>query len=271
MPPGRLALEWTACCLYSYEATNPGCSFTLSEDTRMQKGRQQSPKGILDQEREAAAMISRVSTEVLGSRLRRARTHQGLSVRDVASRASLSKTSVVRLEQGHKALPLTVVKVCEVLGVHLAGITDPTASNTGVAAIHQREDDRWYDMTDFGAGPLGGLERPLTPAERKRFAKGGTAVALLLLKSRLAAGRMLPVVLELYRTSPTRSHAGEEFVYVLSGRAKLHIGGTDHTLSEGEAITFWSGEEHSYAPAPDSPTMPVRLLSLRIDEKKPQT
>ncbi|HEV3237896.1 MAG TPA: XRE family transcriptional regulator [Gemmataceae bacterium] len=234
----------------------------------MDKRRRRPFEDILDQERGAAEMMSRVPAAVLGLRLRRARTRQGLSIRDVASRASLSKTSVVRLEQGHRAYPLTVIKVCAALGLHLAGIVDPKTSSAAPVAVHHEEDDRWYDMTDFGAGPLGGLERPLTPAERKRFAENGAAVALLLLKSRLGAGRLLPTVLELYRASPPRSHAGEEFVYVLRGKAKLCIGGTVHTLAEGEAITFWSEEEHSYAPAGDSRTIPVRLLSLRIDEKR---
>ncbi|OWK46950.1 hypothetical protein FRUB_00649 [Fimbriiglobus ruber] len=213
-------------------------------------------------------MMSRVPAGVLGLRLRRARTLQGLSVRDVASRASLSKTSVVRLEQGHDVHPLTVVKVCAVLGLHLAGITGSQAAGDAAATAHHKADDRWYDMTDFGAGPLGGVERPLTPAERKSCAEGGTAVALLLLKSRLTTGRLLPTVLELYSASPTRSHAGEEFVYVLCGKLTLCIEGVVHTLSEGEAMTFWSEEEHSYAPAPDSPTMPVQVLSVRIDEKR---
>jgi transcriptional regulator with XRE-family HTH domain len=234
----------------------------------MRKRSQQPHKGILDQEREAAEMLSRVPPGVLGLRLRRARIRQGLSVRDVASRASLSKTSVVRLEQGHKAYPLTVVKVCAVLGLHLAGITDPQAGGDAAAAVHHEEDDRWYDMTDFGAGPLGGLERPLSPAERKRFAEKGTAVALLLLKSRLANGRLLPTVLELYGASLARSHAGEEFVYVLRGKATICVGGTAYALSEGEAMTFWSEEEHTYAPASDSPALPVRVLSVRIDEKR---
>jgi transcriptional regulator with XRE-family HTH domain len=234
----------------------------------MHKRLHRQSQGILEQEREAAEMMARVPAAVLGLRLRRARIRQGLSVRDVASRGSLSKTSVVRLEQGHKAYPLTVVKVCAVLGLHLAGITDAKGSSDGAAAVHHHEDDRWYDMIDFGAGPLGGLDRPLRQAERKRFAKEGPSVAVLLLKNRLATGRLLPTVLEIYRASPPRSHAGEEFVYVLQGKASLCIGGTVHTLSEGEAITFWSEEEHTYAPAADSPAMPVRLLSLRIDEKR---
>ncbi|QJW96823.1 hypothetical protein FTUN_4383 [Frigoriglobus tundricola] len=79
-------------------------------------------------------------------------------------------------------------------------------------ASHHGADDRWYDLTDFGAGTLGGLDRPLTPKERNRFAERGTAVALLLLKSRLESGHLLPAVLELYRGSPPRSHDGEEFV-----------------------------------------------------------
>jgi hypothetical protein len=36
-------------------------------------------------------------------------------------------------------------------------------------------------------------------------------------------------------------------------------------LQKGEAVTFWSAEQHSYAPA-EGVELPALLLSVRIDD-----
>ena len=86
----------------------------------------------------------------------------------------------------------------------------------------------------------------------------------MILKSRLEDGNILPTVIELYQPSERRSHPGEEMVYVLNGRAEISVGSETFTLDEGESATFWSAEEHSYAPAAGA-ELPVRVLSVRID------
>ena len=218
----------------------------------------------------AADLIAQVKPAVLGARLRRARVRQGLSVRSLAENAGISKTSIVSIESGHAAHANTVIKVCSALGLHLAGLCEPTLKRTPPIAIHRSVDDRWFDMTDFGAGPLGGKDRPLTAKERAAFAKG-SAVPLLFLRSRLDRGRLLPVVIELFAESPVRSHPGEEFVYVLKGALQIRVAGEAYLLHQNESVTFWSAEEHSYAPAPGYKSLPVRILSLRIDDSDSQS
>lgn len=188
----------------------------------------------------------------------------GLSIRDLAEAANVSKNSIVRLEQGGMPQAMTVVKICAALGVHVASIAKPSKSGPEIVAIHRHGDDRWYDLTDFSAGPV--ADRPLDEGERCELVRAGMKVPLLILKSRLETGRILPTVIELYQESEKRSHAGEEMVYVLKGTARIEVGPESFDLAEGESATFWSAEAHSYAPAEGS-DMPVRVLSIRVDDR----
>jgi quercetin dioxygenase-like cupin family protein/DNA-binding XRE family transcriptional regulator len=187
----------------------------------------------------------------------------GLSIRDLAATAEVSKNSVVRVEQGGTPQPTTILKLCAALGIHVASLAKPP-SDAHSMAIHRHEDDRWYDLTDFGAGPL--ADRPLSSEERREFVGAGAQVPLLILKNRLETGRLLPTVIELYQESERRSHPGEEMAYVLEGTARILVGDEEVVLQAGECVTFWSAEEHAYAPAGGSP-LPVRVLSIRIDDR----
>ena len=212
----------------------------------------------------AQDLLAGLGPAVVGQRLRRARQRQGLSVRDVAERAGMSKTSVVRLEAGGPVRPSTVVRVCAALGLHverLAGLSD---EGVGPVSVHRASDDRWVDMANAGGGPLLGADRSLSASERGRAASEGVAVPLCLMRSRLPGGRVLPTVLDVHAPSETRSHPGEEFVYVLSGRLRLEVGEHVVELAEGESATFWSAEPHRYLPASAEET-PARVLSVRVD------
>lgn len=217
-------------------------------------------ESLRDQERAIEKIVGSLPAAVVGGRLRRAREAQRLSVRDAAEAAGLSKTSVVRVEKGEEARPITILKLCAALGLHVERLAVP--EEAGSVAVHRREDDRWFDMVDFGAGPLGGESRPLSETERAAFARSGVRTPLLMLRSRLAQGKALPTVLELHAASEPRSHPGEEFVYVLAGRARIGVSGIDYVLEEGESMEFWGTEPHSYGPADDRP---ARVLSVRIN------
>ncbi|RYG38126.1 XRE family transcriptional regulator [bacterium] len=222
------------------------------------------PTDLLRQEREAEELLKAVPSEVVGARVRRARQRMGISIRDLAAAANVSKNSVVRLEQGGMPQPMTVVKLCAAMGVHVASIAKPAADESQIVAIHRHAEDRWFDLTDFGAGPA--EDRPLSEAERRDRVRKGLKVPLLILTNRLETGRLLPTVIELYQESEKRSHSGEEMVYVLKGTARINVGSESFDLDEGEAATFWSAEEHSYAPA-DGAKLPVRVLSVRTDDR----
>ncbi len=221
---------------------------------------------IRHQEQEAARVMASLTTEALGDRLRRARTRQGRSIRELADAAGLSKSSIVRLEQGGGTYPMTIVKVCAALGLHVARLRDPDGVGDDRMAVHRLSDDRWYDLTDFGSGPLGGVDRPLTEEERADLARHGVAVPIVVLASRLTDGQLISNVMELYAPSETREHPGEEFVYVLDGAAKITVGLAVVTLVRGESMVFRSVEPHTYAPVEGS-TLPARLLMVRLDDR----
>lgn len=221
---------------------------------------------IRQQEQEAARVMASLTAEALGDRLRRARMRQGRSIRDLADAAGLSKSSIVRLEQGGGTYPMTIVKVCAALGLHVARLRDSDSAGDDRLAVHHIGDDRWYDMVDFGAGALGGVDRPLTDAERKEFAAKGVAVQVVVLESRLSDGQLLSNIIEVHGPSVTREHPGEEFIYVLDGATNITVGDTTITLRSGESMVFRSEDPHVYAPA-DGATSPAKLLMVRFDAR----
>lgn len=202
--------------------------------------------------------LSPEARSLAGDRLRRTRAQQGLSIRELASLAGISKTSVVQAESGRTSRRSTYLKVAAAMGLHLEKLLEPARQERDSYAVHRRDDDVWYDLARFDQGPLG------ESIDLEELAREQAVVPLNILRSRLEHGRIKPTVLELYGPSPSRSHAGEEHVYVLQGTATVTVGESQVDLSEGESITFWSAEAHSYAPRPGSP-LPVRLLSVRVD------
>jgi transcriptional regulator with XRE-family HTH domain len=207
-------------------------------------------------------IIDRVGGPTIGARIRRLRMQTKMSIRDLAERADISKNSLLRVEQGQNTHAATVLKICEVLGLHVESLAEETDNQPPLAAVHRNSDDRWYDMVNFGAGTLGGQNRPLSPSEVAQFGKAGK-VPLNRILARLQNGRVFPTIIELHGDSPVRSHPGEEFVYVLVGNAVVTVNAQDYVLGEGESITFWSAENHSYRTA--EPGQAARILSVRVD------
>lgn len=202
-----------------------------------------------------------VELAVVGDRIRRIRIQMGLSVRDLAKLADLSKTSIVAIEQGKSFRMSTLLKVCTAMGLHVDGIIQTTPETEVPFAIHREKDDRWFDLADFAGGPVwtGALDQ----SGLSEIVENGCKSPLNILASRLSAGRVKPTIMELFEKSETRSHAGEEFVHVLRGSAKIVINDSEIVLAEGESVTFWSGEPHSYGPA--VPGSPAKIVSVRVD------
>lgn len=200
---------------------------------------------------------------IAGARMRRTRLQQKLSIRQLAELAKISKTSVVQVELGRTSRRSTYVKIAEVLGLHLDRLLEESTIDGRSYAVHHHEDDAWYDLANFSKGRLS-PEAHKNPEVRAELHRIQNVSPLNILSSRLEQGRIKPTIIEVFSESPKRWHAGEEHVYVLKGRAVISVGSDAIELSEGESITFWSAEPHSYAPA-EGAKLPVRLLSVRVD------
>src|SRR4051812_37284643 len=96
---------------------------------------------LLRREEVAKEILRKVPSTLVGARLKRARQRMGLSIRDLAAAANVSKNSVVRLEQGAPAHTLTVLKLASALGIHVASLAKPEAEGRAMA-VHRNEDDR---------------------------------------------------------------------------------------------------------------------------------
>jgi len=196
---------------------------------------------------------------MVGDRLRRARLGHHYSVRQMATLAGLSKTSVVQAEAGRTSRRSTYEKLGAALHFRMESLLSITQSTEDPFSVHRHADDRWYRLAHYAEGPI-----PDQSADGRKQVGVSGSTPFCLLSSRLHGGAIKPNIVEVFSQSEKRSHPGEEFAFVMSGRALLEIGESVIQLCEGESVTFWSGEPHSYGPAPDSP-LPVRILSVRVD------
>ena len=185
---------------------------------------------------------------------------QGLSIRGLAEASGLGPSSIVRMEAGENARPVTLVKICHALRLHVDRLADQPSET--MVAVHRLLDDRWFELSGFTEGALGGADRPLTKEERLEFVKSGAKNPLLLLKSRLSDGKLMPTLIEVHEKSEAKSHPGEEFAFVLRGPVVITIDEVEYRLETGESVDFWGTELHSYASGSERSAL---ILSVRVN------
>lgn len=203
-----------------------------------------STSPIRAQENRISELEAALGPGILGQRIRRERLAQGRSVREVGTLSGVGSSSIVRLEQGDNMRPITIIRVCEALGLHLERLCQPSESN--FVAIHRNGSGRWTELDD--SAPLEKESLPTNP--------------LLLLSSRLSDGKLLPTLMVINERTQPRSHPGEEFVYVLEGKIDIVVSGHTFSLSEGDSMEFWGMEPHEYAPVSG---VANKILSLRVN------
>ncbi|MFD9333328.1 helix-turn-helix domain-containing protein [Streptomyces sp. NPDC060028] len=150
--------------------------------------------------------------------LRELRRRAGLTLEAAATRAQLSPAHLSRLETGQRmpSLPLLLglartygTTVSELLG-ETPAVADPIVRGGGPGA---RESDGWTYWPAGGSG------------------RGMQALRVHVPQSR-GAGELV------------RVHPGEEWLYVLQGRLRLHLGETEHLLEPGDSAHFDSLTPH---------------------------
>ncbi|MER7730507.1 XRE family transcriptional regulator [Streptomyces erythrochromogenes] len=155
--------------------------------------------------------------------LRELRRRAGLTLEAAAARARLSPAHLSRLETGRRqpSLPLLLglartygTTVSELLG-ETPAVADPIVRAGGPGA---READGWTYWQAGGAG------------------RGMQALRVHVPHGRGADGRGPDELV--------RVHPGEEWLYVLQGRLRLHLGEAEHLLEPGDSAHFDSLTPH---------------------------
>jgi transcriptional regulator with XRE-family HTH domain len=177
-----------------------------------------------------ASRIPDVLAEV-GPRLRRLRERRGLTLTAVAAETGISKSTLSRLESGQRKPSLELLlPLAESYNLPLDELVGaPPVGDPRVRARPRMRNGRLvYPLTEQATGMA--VWKVVIPPERDR---------------RL------------------RTHAGYEWLYVISGAMRLVLGEHDLTLGAGEVAEFDTTLPHWFGPAGDEP---VEILSVHSTE-----
>ena len=163
----------------------------------------------------------------VGPRLRRLRNRRGVTLTALAAQTGISKSTLSRLENGHRKPSLELLlPLAETYHVPLDELVGAPA--VGDPRVRTKPKTR-----------NGRLVFPLTQQS------GGLAV--------------WKVVIPPEPERTLRTHAGYEWLYVLSGEMRLKLGEHDLTMRAGEVAEFDTRLPHWFGPAGDEP---VEILSV---------
>lgn len=175
-------------------------------------------------------MDEREVLAAVAPRLRALRQHRGITLNELSATTGISTSTLSRLESGQRRPALDLLlPLARAYRVPLDDLVG--APPTGDPRIHPRPFRR-FGMTFI----------PLT-----RRSDGLQAFKLLI------PGRTDDTPLE------PRMHDGYDWLYVLSGRLRLLLGGEELVLVPGEAAEFDTRTPHAFASAG---TEPAEILTL---------
>ncbi len=163
----------------------------------------------------------------VGPRLRRLRERRGLTLTALAAKTGISKSTLSRLESGQRKPSLELL--------------------LPLAEAHHLPLDELV-----GAPPVGDPRVRMRPKTRN----GRLVYPLTQQSSGLAVWK---VVIPPEQERKLRTHAGYEWLYVLSGEMRLILGEHDITMRAGEVAEFDTRMPHWFGPAGDEP---VEILSV---------
>jgi transcriptional regulator with XRE-family HTH domain len=163
----------------------------------------------------------------VGPRLRRLRERRELTLTTLSEKTGISKSTLSRLETGERKPSLELLlPLCE--------------------AYHLPLDEL------VGAPRVGDPRVRMQPRTRN-----GRLVYPL--SNKPGAMAVWKVVIPPERERRLRTHAGHEWLYVLSGRLRLILGENDLLLEAGEVAEFDTGQPHWFGPADQES---VEILSV---------
>lgn len=163
----------------------------------------------------------------LGPRLRTARQARGWTLDELARRASVSASTLSRLESGKRQASLELLlPLTRQLGIRIDDLLPDETPDPRVRPRAFSQDGKVIEELAPGASPVRAFKITY------------------------------PAVDEL---PELRTHDGYEWLYVLSGRLRLRVGERDVTLSKGEAAEFDTQVPHAMSAVGRGP---AQILSI---------
>ncbi len=165
----------------------------------------------------------------VGARLRAVRRSRGLTLEELASAAGMSASTLSRLESGKRQASLELLlPLTRRLGIRLDDLVPQEQADPRVRRPAIRRD--------------GMVIAPLAPE----------GSPILTYKVTYPPTKTLPEL---------RVHDGYEWLYVLTGKLRLRLGGQDLILSRGEAAEFDTRTPHAMSAAGGRPAQVISIFN----------
>ena len=213
----------------------------------------------------------------IGRNIRERRRRFGLSARELAEKAGISRNTFVRLEAGHPCHLATIEKLRRALSMAADQVLRP--ADPAPFRVHRSGDSRWsVAVPPSEYRRLREDEDPRhvnDPVERRRLGALGFQPAFTaVLDSELTGGVTSHAIIEVHGRGWVTNHYGEEFVYCLRGSVIVTVDEVPCRLEEGDALGFDATHPHRYEPAYEiTPTTPIPLIlaivTMRPGEQLP--
>jgi transcriptional regulator with XRE-family HTH domain len=168
----------------------------------------------------------------VGHLIRNIRRQQGRTQEDIAKIGGFTKSLLSRIETGDVNPPVgTLVKIAGALNVNLAALLE-TGSNTGSVFTSAKEAKTSLAATEIGY-------------ETYAYA------------SNRSGKKCQPYLFEIKKGTLRRhsvTHTGEEFIYVITGSIRFHVGNINYTMNAGDTLYFDALHEHGVEAISDEAT-----------------
>jgi quercetin dioxygenase-like cupin family protein/DNA-binding XRE family transcriptional regulator len=169
----------------------------------------------------------------IGSKIRQLRQRLKRTLDETATAAGISKPFLSQVERGHATPSITsLVGIARALGVTVEYFVDKPTEARSVR--------RGEELTFFGFADSANLFGRLTNLSVDKKLE-----AILV---RMPPGQ---------QRSEVRTHAGEEFLYVMSGQMSLTLEGETFTLQAGDTAHYESTVPHTWVNTASEETMLV--------------
>lgn len=210
----------------------------------------------------------------VGPRVRALREARGLSQRDLAARARVSKNTLIRIERGDPIAEDGLTRICDSLQTILPNllVSDDDWDRPYRIDRHDPSDYRIAFRRQSAPSIVKDFEPIPHPDERARLGRLNFVSGFVQpLDVTLRGGQIQAAIVELHgnQERPGYRHSGEEFVMVLSGRLRIQIGKYSEVLETGDSIGFQSKYRHRYeSDLPLDATPPTRILMVWVEAEE---
>ncbi len=163
----------------------------------------------------------------IGNHIRKIRIQQGRTIQEVADECQCSKALLSKIENS-KVVPAlaSLSKIAKALGVKVSVLLED-GEEGGVAFTPNM------------------LNQP------EAFVTTSKGYGIFAFAPHVLNKKMQPVLIRACKgevKTHNLHHEGEEFIYVLEGELKVHIGNVEYALRPGESVYFESLNEHGVLP-----------------------